>query len=155
MRRILFAALLALLPFTGLAETRDERIAVAAEYIDLSLQDMDMGAIIATMWTPVVNEVEKSGKVVTDLQRKKLQELYMATFEAPMVTLTRDQATIMADIMSMAELTALRDFYKTPEGRSVMKKLPLLVQAQQPGIMALVEGNLPTLIPQITAILEQ
>jgi len=58
----------------------------------------------------------------------------------------------MADMMTLAEITALRDFYATPEGRSVMAKLPQLSAAQQPGIIALIDGNMEQLMPKVLAI---
>jgi hypothetical protein len=55
--------------------------------------------------------------------------------------------------MTLAEITALRDFYATPEGKSVMAKLPQLTAAQQPGVMALVNDNMTALMPQVLAII--
>ena len=65
-----------------------------------------------------------------------------------------DQAPIMADLMTLAEITALRDFYQTPEGRAVMLKLPRLVEAQQPQVMALISGNLMPIMDQIQEIMQ-
>ncbi len=59
----------------------------------------------------------------------------------------------MADLMTLAEITALRDFYATPEGRSVMAKLPQLTAAQQPGMMRLINDNMSGLMPQVLAII--
>ena len=70
-----------------------------------------------------------------------------------MTDLMREQAGLMADMMTLAEITALRDFYATPEGRSVMAKLPQLVAAQQPGVMALVNDTMPGLMPEVLAII--
>jgi uncharacterized protein len=70
-----------------------------------------------------------------------------------MFALMRDQSEIMADIMTLAEITALRDFYATPEGKSVMAKLPQLTAAQQPGIIDLVNGRMETLMPEVLAII--
>ena len=48
MKPLLIVTLLAL-PLPALAETREERVAVATEYVDLALQGFDMGAVIETM----------------------------------------------------------------------------------------------------------
>lgn len=153
MRSILLASALLCLPFTALAETREERITVADEYVSLALQDFDMAALIATMWAPVIQQVEASGATVSAEQLEAIKALYMQTFEGPMTQLMKDQAPIMADLMTLAEITALRDFYATPEGRSVMKKLPQLTQAQQPGVMKLVNDQLTVLMPKVLEIL--
>jgi hypothetical protein len=153
MRALILATALLTLPLTGFAETREERLAVAEEYIDLALQDMDMAAIMTSMWRPLVQQAEAAGSVVTEDQQARLQTLYMETFEGPMTQLMKDQAGIVADIMTLGEITALRDFYKTPDGRAVMAKLPQLIQAQQPGVMALMQDNLPVLMPKVMAVL--
>ncbi|NJM84293.1 MAG: DUF2059 domain-containing protein [Tabrizicola sp.] len=153
MRSILFSVLLLGLPLQAMAETREERLTVAEDYVTLALQDFDMAAVIDTMWAPIVQQVEAAGQTVSSEQRDKIRALYMETFEAPMTGLMKEQATIMADVMTLAEITALRDFYKTPEGRSVMVKLPQLMQAQQPGVMKLVNETMPVVMPKVLAII--
>ncbi|MCU0827829.1 MAG: DUF2059 domain-containing protein [Tabrizicola sp.] len=152
MKPLLLAALLAL-PFPVLAETREERMAVAAEYVELALQGFDMAMMIETMYQPILQQVEAGGQTLTEDQVAQIRQLYLDTFTEPMNTLMRDQAGIMADMMTMAEITALRDFYATPEGRSVMAKLPQLTAAQQPGIIALINENMDGLMPQVLAII--
>ncbi|NJS38593.1 MAG: DUF2059 domain-containing protein [Rhodobacteraceae bacterium] len=135
------------------AETREEREAVAKDYVELALQGFDMAAMIETMYQPVLQQVAAGGVVLTEDQVAQVRQLYLDAFTDPLTTLMRDQAGIMADMMTLGEITALRDFYSTPEGRSVMAKLPQLTAAQQPGIIALVEGNMADLMPQVLAII--
>lgn len=149
---LLLAAALAL-PLPALAETRDERVAAAAEYVDLALQGFDMAAMIETMYQPVLNQVAAGGQTLSEDQVAKIRQLYLDTFTEPLTKLMRDQAGIMADMMTLAEITALRDFYATPEGKSVMAKLPQLTAAQQPGIVQLINGNMETLMPQVLVII--
>ena len=151
MKFIAIAALLALtLPAN--AETREERMAVAAEYVDLALEGFDMPAMIETMYQPILQQVEAGGATLTEAQVAQIRQLYLDTFTEPLTTLMRDQAGIMADMMTLAEITALRDFYATPEGRSVMAKLPALTAAQQPGMMALINDKMTGLMPQVLAV---
>ena len=140
------------LPFTALSETREERLAAAAEYVELALQGFDMTAMIETMYQPILAQVAAGGQTLTTAQTTQIRQLYLDTFTAPLTRLMRDQAGIMADMMTLAEITALRDFYATPEGRSVMAKLPQLSAAQQPGIIALIDGNMEQLMPKVLAI---
>jgi uncharacterized protein len=142
-----------LIPLSATADTREERLAVATSYVEATLADMDMAAMIDTMWMPVVQQVEASGATVSQSQRDALKALYMREFEEPMFIIMRAQPEVLADIMTLAELTAMRDFYATPEGRSAMMKLPQLVAAQQPQIMALVTENLPKIMPELQSIL--
>lgn len=151
MKTLALAALLAL-PLPALAETREERVAAASEYVDLALQGFDMPAMIETMYQPILQQVAAGGAVLTEDQIAKIRQLYLDTFTEPLTKLMHDQAGIMADLMTLAEITALRDFYATPEGRSVMAKLPQLTAAQQPGMMALINDKMTGLMPQVLAI---
>jgi hypothetical protein len=146
-------ALALMLALPALAETREERVAVAEEYVELALAGFDMAAVIETMYQPILQQVAAGGQVLDDGQLQAIRQLYLDTFTEPMLTLMRDQSEIMADIMTLAEITALRDFYATPEGKSVMAKLPQLTAAQQPGVMALVNDNMTDLMPQVLAII--
>lgn len=152
MKFLLLTALLAL-PQLAFAETREERVTSAAEYIELALDGFDMTALIETMYQPVIQQVAAGGQNLSEDQLAQIRQLYLDTFTEPMTKLMRDQAEIMADMMTLAEITALRDFYATPEGKSVMAKLPQLTAAQQPGIIALINDNMEDLMPQVLAII--
>ena len=152
MKHFVLAALLAL-PLPALAETREDRVAAAAEYVELALDGFDMAAVIETMYQPILQQVAQGGQTLTEAQVGEIRQLYLDTFTDPMTALMRDQAQIMADIMTLGEITALRDFYGTPEGKSVMAKLPQLTAAQQPGVMALVNDQMEGLMPQVLAII--
>ena len=151
MKSLFLAALLAL-PFPALGETRDERVAVATEYVDLALQGFDMSAMIETMYQPILQQVAAGGQTLSEDQLSQIRQLYLDTFTAPLTQLMQDQSQIMADMFTLAEITALRDFYATPEGKSVMAKLPQLTAAQQPGMMALINDKMTGLMPKVLAI---
>lgn len=157
MKQLLLVSLLALplpaLTLPALAETRDDRLAVAAEYIELALQGFDIAAMIETMYQPILQQVAAGGQMLSADQVAEIRQLYLETFTDPLTGLMRDQAGIMADMMTLGELTALRDFYATPEGRSVMAKLPQLTAAQQPGIIALINENMDGLMPKVLAVI--
>jgi hypothetical protein len=146
-------AALVLLSFPAGAETREERVAVASEYVELALQGFDMNAMIETMYLPILQQVAAGGQALSEDQVAQIRQLYLDTFTEPLTGLMRDQADIMADMMTLSEITALRDFYATPDGRSVMAKLPQLTAAQQPGILALIEERMAPLMPQVLAII--
>lgn len=151
MKSLALVALLAL-PLPALAETREERVAVASEYVELALQSFDMAAMIDTMYQPILQQVAAGGQTLGDDQVAQIRQLYLDTFTDPLTKLMRDQSGIMADMMTLAEITALRDFYATPEGKSVMAKLPQLTAAQQPAIIELIQGNMESLMPKVLAI---
>jgi hypothetical protein len=151
-KHLLLAMALAL-PLPAFAETREERLAVAAEYVDLAIQGFDMDAIIKSLSQPILQQVAAAGQSLTDEQMAQIDKLYADTFTQPITDLMREQAGLMADIMTLAEITALRDFYSTPEGRSAMAKLPELTAAQQPGLAILIEDKMGPLMPQVLAII--
>jgi hypothetical protein len=151
--RSLVLALALALPLPALAETREERVAVASEYVDLALQGFDMQAVISSLSQPILQQVAAAGQTLTDDQLARIDALYAETFTEPMTALMREQSELMADIMTLAEITALRDFYATPEGRSAMAKLPQLTAAQQPGLARLMEEKMGPLMPQVLAII--
>lgn len=152
MKSLLLAILLAL-PVPALAESREERVTAAAEYVELALEGFDMTAMIETMYQPILQQVAAGGQTLSDEQVSQIRQLYLDTFTEPLTAIMREQAGIMADMMTLAEITALRDFYATPEGKSVMAKLPQLTAAQQPGIIALINENMDGLMPQVLAVI--
>ena len=89
---------------------------------------------------------------MTEAQLDQIRTLYLDAFAEPLPALMRDQAGIMADMMTLPEITALRDFYATPEGKSVMAKLPQLTAAQQPAVNAFIGETMQALMPQVLAI---
>lgn len=151
MKSLLLAIVLAL-PFPALAETREERVAAAEVYIDLALADFDMEAMIAMLYQPILDQVAAGGAVLDKAQSDMVHRLFMEAFAEPLPALMRDQAGIMADMMTLAEITALTDFTRTPEGKSVMAKLPQLTAAQQPALNAFIGQKMDELVPQVLAI---
>ena len=145
-------ALCLTLPLPVLGETREERLVAAGEYVDLALADFDMGVVITSLYQPILDQVVAGGATLTDAQLEQIRTLYLDAFEEPLPALMRDQAGIMADMMTLAEITALRDFYATPEGKSVMAKLPQLTAAQQPALNAFIGQTMQALMPQVLAI---
>ena len=154
MKSIILALALALpaTPLPALAETREDRIAAAEVYIDMALSDFDMEAMIGMLYQPILDQVTAGGAVLTEDQLAKIKALYLDAFAEPLPALMRDQAGIMADMFTLAEIKALNDFYATPEGKSVMAKLPQLTAAQQPALNQFIGTTMQDLMPQVLAI---
>lgn len=153
MRLSVLLCALTCLPCLVLAETREDRLAVAEEYFEQTLQSFDMTALVDTMYRPVVLAAAQAGNIVSPDEEAQILQLLRDTFTGPMTELTRAQAPIMADMMTLAELTALRDFYATPEGRSVMAKLPRIVALQQPQIIEMLNTTMADLTPKLEQII--
>lgn len=157
MRHFLTALPIALslaLTAPALADTRDERLAIANAYVDSTLRDLDMEALIRTMWQPIVDQATAQGQEITEEQRDKIQALFMETYSHRVKVIMESQGAIMADTFTLQELQKLRDFYATPEGRSIMEKMPRVMQTLQPQIVQLVQQTLPELMPKLKDILK-
>ena len=133
-----------------------ERLAVAKEYVEISLEDMDLKKVVQQMWLPIAQQVEAdTGSPLNSLQLEKLDTLYQDTFYDKMYDLLSQQDKIAADIFSLEEIIALRDFYFTSEGRSVMRKMPDIIAAQQPMITEMVKTTIPRIMPRIVEIVSE
>lgn len=141
-------------PFMAISETREERVEAAKGYVEMSLQDLDMKALIQTMWKPVVQMIESQGKEVSAEKQEQIDALYQEAFTVPMYETMRGQTEIMADLFTLDEIQALADFYATEHGRATMTKLPQLLEAQQPEIMKMVQTEMGSLMPKIIAIID-
>lgn len=149
----LLLALALVLPLPALAETRDERVAAAQVYIDMALADFDMEAMITMLYQPILDQVAAGGAVLDEARKARIHALFVEAFAEPLPAVMRDQAGVMADMMTLAEITALTDFYATPEGKSVMSKLPQLTAAQQPALNDFIGKKMEGLMPQVLAII--
>ncbi len=157
MKRIfLAAAAVALLtnPAYALDETHDARLAIAKEYVDASMADVDMYTFIQQLWIPVIQQMKSSGIQLSEDQISQIEKLYLDTLTEPMLNVMRQQEVLMAEMMTLEELTALRDFYNSEYGRAVMIKMPELSQRQQPMIAEMMRAVTPQMLPKLQAIIQ-
>lgn len=108
-------ALALALPLPALAETREERVAAAQVYIDMALADFDMEAMIGMLYQPILDQVTAGGAALTEDQLARIKALYLGAFAEPPPALMRDQAGIMADMFTLAEIMALNDSTPRPK----------------------------------------
>lgn len=157
MRKTFWVAGLMALSFfttTAHAETRADRLSLANDYINATLQDIDMVQVIQGMWKPLAAQAEAGGAPLSPAQLQQIDALYQEQFTEPMTQIMRDQAEVMADVYTLAEITALSDFYQTEHGRSAMVKLPKLIEYQTPMIVKMVQQQMPAMMPKIRQIIE-
>lgn len=152
----LLALLLALcLPLsTALAETREERVVAAKAYVAVAIEAMDIKAMITTMWQPVVQAIEASGKPVSEAQKAEIDALYQRVFTAPLQKIFDGQSEIMADLLTLEQINELTAFYSTENGRKIMAVLPEVMARIQPQIIALAQETTPQILPEISRIVE-
>ncbi|MDE9449007.1 DUF2059 domain-containing protein [Aliiroseovarius sp. Z3] len=157
MRKLLPAfAIAALLGSPLLAEeSYEQRLAIATGYIEATLEDIDMEAMVKTMWQPLVADVTAKGIPLNDDQIARIDQLYQDEMTGPMYDIMRDQAAVMAELFTFDEIKAIRDFYATDLGRSAMSKLPQVTERQTPMVLKMVQEKMPEIIPKVQAILSE
>lgn len=158
-RAALFGALSAAMMMTAPAlvhadDGRAARLTVAQAYVTAAVEDMDIDELVRTMYRPLLVQIRASGQEVTDEQEAEIEALYLEQLRDPMREVMLAQDEIMADLLTLTEIEALYEFYMTPTGRSVMQKLPRIVEAQMPMTMALVEEKMEIIVPRIMEILD-
>lgn len=148
------ALALALTSLPAAADDRARRLELAGRYVAETLEVLDLEAMVRTMYRPVLDQFAATGRRVSDDQIARLDALYLSIMLQPLRAIMAEQDEIMADLFTLEEIEALYGFFSTPVGRSVLTKMPQLTERIQPHIMAMIEENVPLLLPQVIAILE-
>ncbi|WP_417727596.1 DUF2059 domain-containing protein [Roseovarius sp.] len=133
-------------------DDRDARVAVAKDYVAATMRDMDIQEFIRQLWQPMVQQMAATRQPMSPEQISAIETLFSDHLTQPLTDVMLQQDEIMADIMTLDELTALRDFYTSEHGGSVMRKMPQLAQIQQPMISAVLQKAMPEMMPKIEAI---
>ncbi len=157
MKRFFLAATAAVFlscPTFAQDETYDARRAIAKEYVDASMADLDMYSFIQQLWIPVIQQMKNSGVQLNAEQISQIETLYLDTLTEPMLNVMHKQEELMAELMKIEELTALRDFYNSEYGRAVMEKMPQVSQRQQPMIAEMMRALTPQMLPKLQAIIQ-
>lgn len=151
----LAVAALVALPLPAQADSgREERLTIARAYIEASIADVDIAAMVRTMYKPLLEQIRASGQDVSEAQEAEIEALYQENMAEPLVEIMRAQDEIMADLFTLTQIEDLYAFYMTPSGRAVMQKLPQLTEAQMPMINELVMGRMEVMLPKIMEILQ-
>ena len=154
-RLALALAVLALAGGAAPADERAEKLKVAREHLEQAAADMDIEALIDQMSQPLIDQLARQGKVLSEDQIARIKALFRETFKEPMRKIMLGQDEMMADMLTLEEITALRDFYQTEAGRSVMRKMPEILARQQPIILDMVNEKMSAIIPRIQEIVAQ
>ena len=152
LKPVILAAAIALMPGLSLAETRDDRLAAARSYLEMTMADLDVDRMIRQMYQPLLQQLAARGTTATAPQIAELDALYMSNLKQPLLDVMQAQDEIMADLMTLEEIQAIAAFYATPAGRAVMRKLPEMMERQQPQIMTLMQQTMPRVMPEVARI---
>jgi hypothetical protein len=138
MRTILSALLAVLALAAGPASAQDdlaERQAVAKEYLGLSLETMDFDAMAAQLSASLLQPVAQRQPALYLSKEKVLKGIVEQGLVESMRNAMLGVDAEMAKAFTLQELTALRDFYASPVGMSVMTKMPAFMAEAMPRIM--------------------
>lgn len=156
MRFLIGAATALCLALPAYADTatdnREARVAIAKDYVEATMKDMDIQDFIRQLWFPMIEQMAKNRQPMSPEQISQIEKLFSDELTGPLTEVMLKQDEVMADLMSLEELTALRDFYMSEHGRAVMEKMPQLAQIQQPMISAVLQKAMPVMMPKIEAI---
>jgi len=135
------------------AETdREARLDVARDYVEASMADVDMQEFIRQLWQPMVQQMAANRQQLSPAQIADIERLFSEELTGPLTEVMHRQDEILADLLTLEELTALRDFYASEHGGAVMRKMPQLAQVQQPMISAVLQKAMPEMMPRIEEI---
>ena len=137
MRNLVLSVLLA--SFTVSSAVADEafeaRRLVAAEYISLANKTMDFTAMAQAVMPPLMASLKKANPDIQADQEKLAQTMIVEHLSKMLADSMQGLDTSMAEAFSLTELEALRDFYASAEGQSVMSKMPAFMSQNMPRIL--------------------
>ncbi|MCC5985364.1 MAG: DUF2059 domain-containing protein [Rhodobacteraceae bacterium] len=151
----LMALALLLPPAPAAADDRAARLDLARAYVEATVADMDIEEWVRGMYRPLLAQVRAQGQTVTPEQEAEIEALYLDRMREPFTRIMLRQDEFMADMLSLEEIQALKDFYETDEGRSVLQKMPQIMEAQMPMMMAMVESEMEFILPELIRILDE
>ena len=152
MTRLMIAVLAAILAISP-ARADDDfegRRAVAAEYVALYLETADLSDMSLKAMQPLLVQIAANQP---DLWREKgptLTGIAVGAFARLLHESLSSIDAALAEAFTLQELEALRDFYSSPEGQSVMRKMPDFMRQTMPGALQQAMSG----IPEVMAALE-
>ena len=130
---------------------RDEREAVAAEYREAFLAAADLDAMVVPMAQPLLNEIARVQPDVWEEKGDAITEIVTAYMRRNVEQSMEGMDAKMAEVFSMEELVALRDFYASDVGQAVMSKMPAFMAEVMPKVMEDAMGDIKSLLDQLEA----
>jgi hypothetical protein len=153
MKKIILVLSLLALASVSRAEDNASRLALARETIAAMHADKMFDGMAAQMKQMASQQIQLSADASPE-QAKKAQE-----FQAKVMDLSMEAAKgminkmdqIYADVYSEAELKAMKAFFTSPEGQSMLAKQPQVMAH----VMPLVQEMQRDLMPKIKALVEE
>ncbi len=141
MKRFAVIAFAALCVLAGSAEAADQApaaaaapaspspraLALAKRYMAALHVDQSMKPMMQSLVGPMLDEQAKANPNLTDEQRKAIRETLQEFVAGDMMDDIMERSVpVYATVFSEDELQAMVDFYESPQGQSIVAKMPLL-----------------------------
>ena len=131
------------------AETQAERLAVAKAYLAVSMKAMNLEKVALISARPILNQVRQKQPKLFAEKGTKLRGMIKTILMESMQTAMAGLDQKLAATFTLKELNAMKDFFTSEIGRSVMAKMPQYMAAIQPAMQAAIRQSLPKLLGQL------
>lgn len=120
----------------------EKRRAVAADYVKLYLEHADLPGVSFRVMQPMLQQIAKTQPDLWKEKKAQLTGIAVSSFAKALHDALAGLDVEMAKTFTLKELTALRDFYSSPAGRSVMTKMPGFMRKAVPAAMDKAMGKM-------------
>ncbi|PZQ51565.1 MAG: hypothetical protein DI556_05260 [Rhodovulum sulfidophilum] len=135
----------------GADDATEAKLRLAREYIGYSMEALGSDAIVAQMSEPILRQIQSRQPALWAAKSTVLTPIVQDAMGASLREAMLGTDVAMADSFTLAELTALRDFYASPNGRSVMGKMPGFMGQVMPGVMERTSRDLAPMLERLAA----
>lgn len=129
----------------------DARLGLAREYIGYSLETMDVDAMVGQMSEPILQGIQSRQPSLWAAKGVALTEIVKGAMGTSLRAALLGTDDAMAANFTLEELTALRDFYASPAGRSVMGKMGGFMGEVMPRVIEQTSRDLAPMFQRLTA----
>ncbi len=131
------------------AETQAERLEVAKAYLAVSMKAMNLEKVALISARPILNQVRQKQPKLFAEKGTKLRTMIKTVLMESMQTAMANLDQKLAATFTLQELNALKEFFTSEIGRSVMEKMPQYMAAIQPAMQIAIQQSLPKLLAQL------
>lgn len=147
-----FAVALIMLTFSDAQAQSDDggaRLEAARAYLAVTNTDRAQERMAAVAANSLLDTIRSNQPELFNEKGDQLRQLVVAAFVSGLQEAMIGADRLLASQFSLEELEALAAFAQTPEGRSVLEKLPEFTASLQPRIQAALKTMLPQLISML------
>lgn len=151
LKRLLCVLTLMLLP-GGIAAASDaEKLELAARYVKISTEAMDLDKIAKTGVGPIMQRIKSRQPELFAEKGEKLEQIAVSTMKSLVDDAMAGLDKVLVKTFTKEELEALLEFYSSDVGLSAMRKMPAYMAAIQPRMLKALQTSIPALLQKLEA----